>query len=145
MKQDQIVSLWINHTNLLWSRLQTASAIEAGVLAAAYQIHDLHKYWASILLIVAVLLLIGVLLLMTRDVQHLDAFKKSSDDGNAIPAPPENLSILDVHKTWKIPDGGIRRIGGRHIGFAMIVVLIVLDIIAAWCFSGFHFRCPCSN
>ena len=150
MKQDRIVKLWINHTNLLWSRLQTASVIEGGALAAAYQIQCQHKYWASALLIVAALLIFGVLLLLARDAQYIDAINSVNESENdekipIIPAPPKDLSIWDFSKTFEIPDGDIRKIGGRHIGFTMLSILIILNIIAAWRFSEFHFKCLFSN
>jgi hypothetical protein len=131
MNNDHAASLWMNHSNLLWSRLQTASVIEGGALTAAYAIHDLHKYWAALLLIVAMLLLLAVLFLMMRDTQYMDAFKNAKDDPSIIPTPPTDKPIWDA---CKIPGYDIRRIQGRHVGFFIMVLLIVVNFIAALLF-----------
>jgi hypothetical protein len=147
--KNRMVKLWTNHVNLLWSRFKTASAIEAGSLSGAYTIHDLHPNWAAILLLIAAALLFGVLLLMMRDVQYGDAIKKAKKDDSPIPTPDEDLLTLEA---WKIGDDKnnkkpfrISQIGGRHIGFCMILILIGLNFLAAWRFSGHHFTCPCLN
>jgi hypothetical protein len=144
MKHEQQVALWIYQNNLLWSRLQTASIIEGGVLAGAYQIHDSHKYWASVLLVVGALLLFGVLLIINRDIQHADIIRESKDADPCIPKPPEGLSIFDFCRTCEIPDNDLRRIGGRHVTIAMILILILLNTLAALRFSGI-WMCLCPN
>ena len=134
MNHDRTITLWINQSNLLWSRLQTASAIEAGSLAAAYNILPSHKCWSVALLIAASLLLFGVLLLMMRDVQYLDAIRKYTAADVVIPKPAKRMWSWDA---WKTDDTGSfdpREFGGRHVGFFSIVLLILINVAAIWCF-----------
>jgi hypothetical protein len=145
MNHDKAISLWINHINLLWSRLKTASAIEGASLAAAYKIYgEKHIVWAVILLVVATLLLFGVLLLMMRDVQYVDAIKTSVNQSCSIPEPPIKESRWHVWKTAREKDDKCfewEKIGGRQVGFLMIVVLMLSNVIAIICFLCPHPTC----
>jgi hypothetical protein len=143
VKPEQKISLWINHNNLLWSRFQTASVIEGGALAAAYQIYNLHKYWASALLILAELLLFLVLLLMCRDVLHIKSFEPLDKEAD-LPSSTEKPIWQPIDDTFDIlREGKWKEIRGRHIGLIMIGALIAFNVIAALCFLGLH--CPCLN
>lgn len=141
---EQKISLWINHNNLLWSRFQTASVIEGGALAAAYQIYGPHKYWASALLILAALLLFFVLLLMCRDVIYIKHFETSINDKSSILSPTEPPIWQPICDTIDVlRNGKWKEIRGRNVGLIMIGVLIAFNAIAALRFLGLH--CTCLN
>jgi hypothetical protein len=145
MKREEKVSLWINHNNLLWSRFQTASVIEGGALAGAYQIHESHKYWAFILMLLAAFLPFGLLLIMSRDVLHIDAFRKLNDDEPMPPVDDKPIwrPICDANDKLHCEKWG--KFKGRDVGLLMIGVLVIFNMAASLVFLGIHSHCPSSN
>ena len=116
--------------------------IEGGVLAAAYQIHDLHKYWASVLLIMAASLLFFVLLIMSRDILYIEAFWKSIDDDTIPNSNDKHIGQPICETIGILSNGEWDKVKGRHVGLMMMIgILIIIDLIAALRFLGIH--CPC--
>jgi hypothetical protein len=72
---------------LMWSRVRTASAIEAGAVIGAYKTWvDGHSLVASAVLVAAAVLLGAVAALMNRDAQYMSAAEAIA--GDHLPHPP---------------------------------------------------------
>ena|SRR3990167_3217774 len=115
MDEYDAVSFWQAESKLMWSRIQTASAIEAGTLAGWYKIRaDKHLGPAVAILIVGAILLVIVSLLMKRDSQYMDACEKIA--GSRIPKPAPPLFGLS----------------GRLIAVGLPLLLAICNIILAF-------------
>ena len=111
LNADAFSRLWSNQVNLFWSRIQTASAIEAGTLGGAYSLwKSQHPIFVLLLLVLAIWLLVLVWLMMTRDIDYQDAFRK--------------LAKIDL-----VP--GLPK--GRWVGYISVWTLIIVN--------GFLFLC----
>lgn len=100
------VQLWIHQSGLLWSRLQTISAIQVGALAGWWFLRD-KELWLSNGLLVAAVALIGLVWgLMERDIKYMDAF------GATI--------------RQEVPEASL---SGRGIGRVLLGVLILVNLI----------------
>lgn len=118
MSSESAALLWINQSNLFWSRLQTVSAIEAGTLAAVYTLwNDKHKIILILISILAIWLLCLVGLLMTRDEKY--------------------LKLFEAPALIKRPDGILK---GRDVGYLILFSLMVINFfivlitLASFCF-----------
>ncbi len=103
-------SRWVEQSKLLWSRLQTASVIEAAALAAAYKMcMDRRRCLQILVLALGMVLLLLVFFLMKRDAEWLDAFHEAA--GDCLPKVKELF--------W-----GLK---GRCIGYIAVFTLIIAD------------------
>ena len=76
-----IEKLWAENRQLLLGRVQMLTAIEAGVLIAAYTVcKDHHTAVAAVVLWVGVFLLGVMFLIMHRDMQVRDYFREKMED-----------------------------------------------------------------
>lgn len=86
MDDSDRVLLWIHQSNLLWSRLQTISAIQVGVFTGWYFLRGSELWLANCLLGFAIALLILFIFVMRRDIQYMDGFGATIID--ALPSKP---------------------------------------------------------
>jgi hypothetical protein len=101
---------------MLWSRIQTASTVEAAVVVGAYTLWAAHRSGlAAALLFFGALLLVIVSLLAWRDGQYLQAIQDKLGDHN-MPQPKKLL--------------GLDQLKGRRIGAGVPLGLAVLDLVA---------------
>ncbi len=61
----------------MWSRVQTASVIEGGVITGWYALHCKTPGLSAIILLIGTFLLVTTALLMRRDAQYMTACEKS--------------------------------------------------------------------
>jgi len=114
MYQDDLVSFWQAQSKLMWSRVQTASVIEAGTLTGWYKVWlDNHPCLALAILLLGACLLVVVSLLMYRDSQYMAACEEKAED--RIPKPKDALLGLS----------------GRHIAVCLPLLLAVMNIVLA--------------
>ncbi len=86
MTKEEAATFFLEESRLMWNRVQTATAIEAGALAGWYKVWTDKQFNLSIiLLIVGAVLLFGVSLLMKRDAQYMDCCEKIA--GDKLPTP----------------------------------------------------------
>jgi hypothetical protein len=79
MNPDRADSLWSSQSTLLWSKLQTISAIEVGTVIGAYNLwKSCENGWLILLLLTANWFLFLIWILMCRDRTYLDLFQKSA-------------------------------------------------------------------
>ena len=72
--REEAFQLWLEQNRLMWSRVQTVTATEAGVLTGAFAIwKNGYLGLASLLLFVGGCVVVGVSLLMARDAQYMAA------------------------------------------------------------------------
>ena len=104
---DTNTLLWIHQSNLLWSRLQTISAIQVGAFTGWYFLREKNICMANGLLGLAIILIICVGFLMYRDARYMDHF------GSTI--LPE--SIRNAYPR------------GRDVGYFLLGVLALSNLI----------------
>ena len=122
MKPEDAEKYWFAQSQLLWSRLKTASVIEAAALTASYKLwSDEHPIAALGLLLVAIILLILVGLLMHRDGQYMDDLRERTK--------PKDSSESDFPNPKRLI--GLR---GRDVGCIAIGVLVVCNLLAMFWF-----------
>jgi hypothetical protein len=101
------VQIWIHQSNLLWSRLQTITAIQVGAFTGWYFLREKNLCMANGLLGLAILLIICVGFLMYRDTRYMDHFGSTilpSSIRNAFPR-------------------------GRDVGYFLLGVLALSNVI----------------
>jgi hypothetical protein len=77
MDPDKAADMWCEQSKLLWSRIKTASVIEAATLVAAYTLwRNNNSLLSCAILIVSCMLLFRVMKLMKRDQQYLKVFQE---------------------------------------------------------------------
>jgi cytochrome c oxidase subunit IV len=107
---------WQEQSRMLWSRIQTASTVEAAVVVGAYTLWAAKRSGlAAALLFFGALLLVIVSLLAWRDGQYLQAIQDKLGDHN-MPQPKKLL--------------GLDQLKGRRIGAGVPLGLAVLDLVA---------------
>jgi len=117
MTENNVAGFWQAQSKLMWSRVQTASVIEAGALVGWYRLwEDGHLCFAIAILGLGALLLAVVSLLMRRDSQYMDACEKF--EPKVIPSP--NPPLL--------------RLRGRWIAFSVPLFLALCNIVLALTF-----------
>ncbi len=102
------VQLWIHQSGLLWSRLQTVSAIQVGAFTGWYFLRGIEVGLSTLLMALALLLTLFMSGIVCRDIAYLDAF------GSSIKA--------------QVPKG---RISGRGCAYALLVLLLLSNLILA--------------
>jgi len=100
------IQLWIHQSNLLWSRLQTVSAIQVGAFTGWYFLKENDPCLAFLLVGLAFFLTLLVVGIVNRDVAYLDAFGESIR--------------RQVPKSW---------ISGRGCAYGVLLLLLTSDII----------------
>lgn len=121
MAEDDMVSFWQAQSNLMWSRVQTASVIEAGTLAGWYKVWgDKHLGLALAVLLLGVGLLVVVSLLMHRDSQYMDACERVAS--NRIPKPSSPFLGLS----------------GRCIAVGLPLLLAICNLVLAFTMKCFN-------
>jgi hypothetical protein len=89
MKPEEAVKFWLEQSKLMWSRVQTASVIEAAALAGWYKLlRDNQLGTALVVLVLGAGLLVVVGLLMYRDSQYMVACERVAGDQMPQPSPP---------------------------------------------------------
>ena len=108
MKPETAATLWVEQSKMLWSRIKTASVIEAATLTAVYKLWNDDRKVTQIpetVLIFSSLVLFCVIFLMIRDRQYMEVFNK--------------LAEFEKPK-----DGG----SGLRIGVLAIMILIFFNV-----------------
>lgn len=112
MNPDDAISFWQAQSKLMWSRIQTASVIEAGSLAGWYKVcGDKHPDLAVAILLLGAGLLVVVSLLMRRDSQYMYACEAVAKVRMPSPDPP------------------LIRLSGRRMAVALPSILAILNVI----------------
>ena|ERR1043165_7149303 len=107
MSPDKAADLWAMQSQMLWSRIKTASVVEAGTVTAVYTLwNGYHKdpSFPIVLLFFSIALLICIIFLMRRDNLYMEMFRKMAG--------------------FEKPDGGG---SGLAMGVLLIVALIGLN------------------
>ena len=105
---DLNVQIWIHQSNLLWSRLQTISAIQVGAFTGWYFLRGKDLWLANSLLILTILLLILFVPIFYRDIYYLKKFR-----------------IEDEKKKT-----GVKRfIRGRYAPYALLIILGISNLL----------------
>jgi len=120
MFEEDAVAFWQFQSKLMWSRIQTATVIEAGVLGGWYQLWraNYSRLAVAILVLGAVLLLV-VSLLMHRDSQYMKTCETRA--GERIPKP--GTPILKVT--------------GRQIAVLAPLSLAICDVVLVFMMKWF--------
>lgn len=78
------VDLWERRIQLFWSRLQTATAIQTGVMIAWYFLIQERKFEHSVaslaLIVFGIILHWKILVIMQKDSEYIDAMTKKAGD-----------------------------------------------------------------
>ena len=110
--EDHAVGLWMNHSNFLWSQLQTAASVEGAILVGWYTLRSGQEPGlSSAILVVGSVLLLLLAWMMHRHGQHVDAFREAAR--SAIPKPEKPLL-------------GIR---GRYLALSTPIILAMFNIV----------------
>jgi len=75
LEASEVEALWKESRAVAWSRIQTAYALEVATLGGAYAALADHAVFSLAVLILGSVLLVGLYLVMIRDIQHGRAFK----------------------------------------------------------------------
>lgn len=120
MSDNDAVTLWQFQSKLMWSRIQTATVIEAGVLGGWYQLWESGRsaLTVAILLLGAALLLV-VSLLMRRDSQYMTACETRAGDRIPKPGPP------------------LLKLKGRRIAVLVPLSLAICNVVLAFTMNRF--------
>jgi hypothetical protein len=89
LENSQVYELWRFHSGQMWSRVQTASVIEGGVITGWYALHCKTHGMGAIILFLGTFLLIVTSLLMRRDAQYMTACERKLK--GAFPKPEKPL------------------------------------------------------
>jgi hypothetical protein len=109
---QELGQYWRFQSGQMWSRLQTASFIEAGVLTAWYSLYQIKSFTLGLLVLaVGAILLIIVGLLMRRDSQYMQACERK------------------IGPSFPKPDKPFLNISGRLIAISLPVGLAILDVV----------------
>ena len=108
MKSSDRVSLWIHQSNLLWSRLQTISAIQVGTFAGWYFLREKEPCLSNSLLILTTILLVLFVPIFYRDIYYLKRF--------SIEAEKNKTGIKKI-------------IRGRHVPYLLLLILGVSNVL----------------
>lgn len=118
MNEDNVINFWLEQSKLMWGRVQTISAVEAGSLSGWFVIYKDHQLLATGLLVLATLLLVLLALLMRRDADYMAACE--SEYPSLIPKPLVK-PFCDLR--------------GRDIAFGiplMLAICNILPLVATW-------------
>lgn len=122
---NDAVTIWQFQSKLMWSRIQTATVIEAATLGGWYRLWNVgrtvHLWLGMLVLLIGGCLLLIVSLLMRRDGQYMDKCEELAQ--GRIPSP-EN------------PKFGLH---GRKIAPCVPLCLSVANF--AWIFFNFYVGC----
>ena len=114
-KEEELQNLgdfWRFQSGQMWSRLQTASFVEAGVLTAWYKFYQIKLYnLGTMVLSIGAILLIMIGLLMRRDSQYMEACEKK------------------IGRSFPKPDKPFLKISGRIIAVCLPIFLAGIDLI----------------
>jgi len=123
LKKEIILQLWMHQSNLFWSRIQTAIAIQGAIIGAWYLLFKDNgplKPLSHFVLLGGVSLSIGLILIMSRDKEYLDKFSTSA-----------------IWENKEINPGVAKGVGGANCGVLM-VVFATLAITALLVYSVIH-------
>lgn len=115
----EYLNLWMQQSQLFWSRLQTATALHTAVLTGWYFIKPEEKILKISLLGIGIVISGLILRIMIRDSQYMEAMKEKSKDD--LHWPPQSC------------------FGGRRCGYLLVIVFIIIEftlIIKTICESG---------
>lgn len=113
-KKKVAVELWKHHSSFFFRELQTASFVEAAVLAGWYSLCPQEEWLAVAVLVLGTMLLFVLSLMLRRHAQHIRAFKKAA--GDFLPDVP----------------GPFLGLSGRRLGFWTPVFLGVVNLLLAF-------------
>jgi len=109
---EEAIKLWQEESKLMWSRIQTVSVLEAGVLTGWYKLCETNQsLLAKALLIVGSLLMFIIGILMHRDAQYMKACEDAAGDNFPKPQKP------------------CLHISGRWIAIGIIFILTVCNLL----------------
>lgn len=81
MSQEDAIKLWLEHSKLMWSRLQTIAVLEGGIIAGWYKIYEINNFNLGYpVLIIGSMLLLIIGLLIHRDSQYMHTFEEAAGD-----------------------------------------------------------------
>ena len=105
----EFAKVWAEQSKMLWSRLQTVTAIQTGVFAAWYFMRDKNFFLAPATVCLGMFLTTMILLIMQRDTVYLDFYRNEF-----VRQPPKPIG---------------EDYSGRSLGFFMIKVLLVANAL----------------
>lgn len=136
-KKKVAAELWKDHGAFAWTQVRTVPFIEIAILAGAYAVwKDGNNDIAAGLLFVGGFILLGILLLLHRHWQHVDAFRQAADD--LVPHPTDDPIFYK----------------SNMVAMLLVLLLSIFNIITACslCYSGYSFEktdvdqnCCCEN
>jgi len=81
MAKEDALSFWLEQNRLMWSRMQTIMAIEAGVLIGWYELWTKEYYDLSfVLLLAGSVILVAISQLTERDAEYMDCCQAKAGD-----------------------------------------------------------------
>ena len=107
--QIEYARLWMQQSQLFWSRLQTAALLHSGVLVGWYKLRDAEPILNRGLLALGIFLSVFVVAIMVRDSQYMDKMKKLA--GNTFPKTGKGAHY------------------GRVCGFIIVLTFPVLELL----------------
>lgn len=111
MPNKDAIALWQSQSKLMWSRIQTATVIEAAVIGGWYQLWNAHRSALAIaILILGAFFLLVVSYLMHRDGQYMTACESLVGSSMPDPGPPR------------------LKLKGRQIAYIVPIILALCDI-----------------
>lgn len=88
LSSDSLVALWSSQSEMLWSRLKTASVLQAAFASGWFYLEGKNNSCLQIPLFILILLLMFILLrIAQRDIAHLRATEKKLR--GQFPKPPK--------------------------------------------------------
>lgn len=114
-KHSEMVSTWNHQSRLLWSRIQTAIAVEIPILVAWYRLLASKPHWLAIVILgFGFLLLDAISLWMWRDAQYMEECERQA--GDYIPKLDPLIRIGPV------------RLRGRDIGQLVVICFALANL-----------------
>lgn len=117
----EYVKLWMQQSQLFWSRLQTTSVLHSGVLIGWYKLEtDDKSDLKSMILLLGIWLSIFLIAIMYRDSQYMEAMKAKAK-GFSMTNPNEL-------KEDAFPHLNKNSLSGRACGYFIVATFPVVEI-----------------
>ena len=117
---EQVQELWKESRQVAWSRIQTAYLLEVATLAGAYAPFKDYPLISVEILALGTLLLVGLALIMWRDVQHGAKFKEFLEGEEMMFDFGKHLAGIETR--WVV----------AGVPLALVVGNMVLGVTGGW-------------